>query len=145
MSSNGRHYPVKLDLQDVQFTREGPDVIICSSKPDQEGQRDKGSRSVRLRFKPCDPPLFRRFPGLTRDGRDYGRRYFPVKRAAHEAGLDPPRYTGHFLRAGLATSAAAVAGECNSTGKIVVRPVSKDDLWVSSRDPTTLSHASAIR
>jgi integrase len=30
-----------------------------------------------------------------------------VKRAAEAAGLDPTRYAGHSLRAGLATSAAA--------------------------------------
>ena len=32
---------------------------------------------------------------------------FIVKRAAQAAGLDPTRYGGHSLRAGLATSAAA--------------------------------------
>ena len=31
-----------------------------------------------------------------------------IKRAATRAGLDPTRYAGHSLRAGLATSAAAV-------------------------------------
>lgn len=33
-----------------------------------------------------------------------------VKRAASAAGLDPAIYSGHSLRAGLATSAAAAAG-----------------------------------
>ena len=34
-----------------------------------------------------------------------------VKRAAQLAGLDPARYAGHSLRAGLATSAAAAGVE----------------------------------
>jgi integrase len=33
-----------------------------------------------------------------------------VKRRAKAVGLDPARYAGHSLRAGLATSAAAAAG-----------------------------------
>jgi integrase len=43
-----------------------------------------------------------------------------VQRAAHAAGLDPARYAGHSLRAGLATSAAAAGASersrMNQTG-----------------------------
>lgn len=58
MSSNGRHYPVELDLQDVQFTREGPDITICSSKPDHEGQRQQVGTLTVQTLRPASFPAF---------------------------------------------------------------------------------------
>jgi site-specific recombinase XerD len=118
---------VALDIADVQIGREGATVTLRRSKTDQEGEGTKvgiprGQHAVTcpvralsawLEALPDDrAPIFRAVDraGRIRDtrlsDRDVAR---IVKRTALAAGLEPGRYAGHSLRAGLATS-AAVAG-----------------------------------
>lgn len=115
---------VALDVSDVAFTEDGVVITIRRSKTDQEGQ----GVTVGLPFgsSPLTCPartlkawlavskldagaLFRNFAphcgpmGERLDAADVAR---IVKRAAKAAGLDPTNYSGHSLRAGLATAAA---------------------------------------
>ncbi len=112
-----------LQVADVDFTDDGVVVALRRSKVDQEGRgvtvglpfgSDKSTCPVRtLRAwievaELADGPLFRALGrwgdirgGLC--GRDVAR---VVKAAASGAGLDPAKYSGHSLRAGLATTAA---------------------------------------
>jgi len=115
---------VALDVADVQQTRDGLVVTIGRSKTDQEG----AGRTVGIPYggypQSCpvralqdwlaaagiaQGPLFR---GLKNDGALLGRLSDKgvarvVQRRAAAVGLDPTRYAGHSLRAGLATAAAA--------------------------------------
>ncbi len=115
---------VALDVADVRQTRDGLVVTLRRSKTDQEG----ASRTVGIPYggypQSCpvralqdwlaaagiaEGPLFR---GLRNDGRLMGRLSDKgvarvVQRRAAAVGLDPARYGGHSLRAGLATAAAA--------------------------------------
>lgn len=116
---------VALDVDDVAETPEGLVVRVRRSKTDQEG----AGREVGIPYG-SDPatcpvralrawrelasldagPLFRPTDrhGRVRPTRLAGEAVADVvKRAARRAGLDPARYAGHSLRAGLATSAAA--------------------------------------
>ncbi len=116
---------VSLDVGDVQETREGLVATLRRSKTDQEGEGRRvgipyGSnpstcpvRSLRgwLEASGIEAgPLFR---GVDRHGRLLPNRLsdkavaLVVKRRAQGAGLDPSIYSGHSLRSGLATSAAA--------------------------------------
>lgn len=114
---------VALTLQDVEFVDEGVIISLRRSKTDQEGAGEKvgvpfGShrdtcpvRSLRAWIdaaKITEGPLFRSVSkhghiGGQLDGRDVARL---VKRRATAAGLDATRFSGHSLRAGLATAAA---------------------------------------
>lgn len=116
---------VALDVSDVEFTRDGLVVIIRRSKTDQEGQGRKvgipyGSRpdtcpvrAVQEWFAAAGITGGALFRSVNRHGRLQPGRLsdkavaLVVKRAAAAAGLDPARYAGHSLRAGLATAAAA--------------------------------------
>ena len=121
---------VGLDIKDVQAGHDGLTVHIRKSKTDQEGQ----GRKVGIPYgsHPHTCPVramaaWREKSGLTegssaaegalfravnRHGKMQPGRLSDravaliVKRAAEAAGLDPARYAGHSLRAGLATSAA---------------------------------------
>jgi integrase len=116
---------VGLDAGDVTFTEEGLVVTLRRSKTDQEGVGRKigvpyGAnpatcpiRALRAWLTAAgitEGPLFR---GLNRHGQILPGRLSDkavarvVKARAEQAGLDPARYSGHSLRAGLATSAAA--------------------------------------
>jgi integrase len=116
---------VSLDLADLEFSRAGLVITLRKSKTDQEGRSRRigipyGSaeatcpvRSLQAWLESAhiaDGPVFRaldRFqrvqPGRLSDA-SVAR---VVKRRAKAVGLDPTRYGGHSLRAGLATSAAA--------------------------------------
>ncbi len=115
---------VSLDVADLSFTSDGLEVTLKRSKTDQEGQGRRigipfGSsphtcpvRSLRAWLDGAgiaDGPVFR---DVSRRGRVGAVRLSDkavarlVKRAARAAGLDPARFSGHSLRAGLATSAA---------------------------------------
>ncbi|MFN3649728.1 MAG: site-specific integrase [Armatimonadota bacterium] len=115
---------VGLDRGDVELTRPGVTVTLRRSKTDQEGQGRKlgipyGSRPDTCPVRALlewlevsaivEGPLFRplnRHGGIL-EGRLSDKAIARVvKRAAEAAGLDPTRYSGHSLRAGLATSAA---------------------------------------
>jgi len=115
---------VALDVADVTWKMEGLEVIIRRGKTDQEGHGRKiglpyGStptscpvRALRAWLDAAgiaDGPIFR---GITRHGQLLPGRLSDkgvarvVKRAAAAAGFDPTIYSGHSLRAGLATAAA---------------------------------------
>lgn len=115
---------VSLNVEDITFTREGLIVTLRKSKTDQECTGRKvgisyGSnpdtcpvRSLQLWLEESDittGPLFR---SVNRHGNVQDSRLSDkavsliVKRCAESAGLDANNYSGHSLRAGLATSAA---------------------------------------
>jgi integrase len=116
---------VSLDVSDLEFTRAGLIVTLRKSNTDQEGKSRRlgipyGSseqtcpvRSLQAWLASArivDGPVFR---SLDRFQRVQPARLsdkavaLVVKRRAKAVGLDPARYAGHSLRAGLATSAAA--------------------------------------
>ena len=129
---------VALDAGDLERTREGLIVSIRRSKTDQEGQGRKlgipegtdpatcpirAIESWRAATKIESGPLFR---VMNRHGQVLPKRLsgegvaIVVKRYAGKLGYDPALFSGHSLRAGLATSAAAAGkGEraiMNQTG-----------------------------
>lgn len=123
---------ISLDMDDIQHVRQGIVVTLRRSKTDQSGVGRKiGVPFGRTRWCPVKHltdwlghagieggPLFR---GINRHGHVAEQRLsgeavsIIVKERAEEAGFDPDGYSGHSLRAGLATS-AAMAGA--STYKI---------------------------
>lgn len=115
---------VSLDVADIQFTNDGVIAWIRRSKTDQEGQgTTKGIpygstphtcpvRALRVWLDAAgmtDGPLFR---PIDRHGNVRSRRLTDhsvaqiVKQGAAAAGLNPKQFSGHSLRAGLATAAA---------------------------------------
>lgn len=113
---------VALDVEDLTFSARGVEVRIRRSKTDQEG----AGRTVAVPFglapETCPVRALRAWLdvagietgavlrslkdgriGARLEGRDVAR---IVKRAAERAGLDAAAFSGHSLRAGLATSAA---------------------------------------
>lgn len=116
---------VGLDLADLDFARDGLKVTLRRSKTDQEG----AGRLVGVPYgsnpETCpvrclqawmevagidQGPVFRAVSktGIVAEGRLTDRAVsLIVKERAKVAGLDPAKYAGHSLRAGLATSAAA--------------------------------------
>lgn len=120
---------VALDTTDVEITREGAIVTIRRSKTDQEGEGQKVGIPWGQSPETCPVtaltawlanlergcgPIFRSVDRFDRLGaarlsdRDVAR---IVKRTAAAAGLNPERFAGHSLRAGLATSAAMAGVE----------------------------------
>lgn len=120
---------VGLDMADVETVSQGLVVHIRRSKTDQEGHgravgipwgRHASTCPVRAYMAWLEAsgiasgPIFR---PIDRHGNVQPVRLSDravamiVKRAAEVAGLDPTRYSGHSLRAGLATSAAAAGVE----------------------------------
>jgi len=116
---------VGLDMADLIPREEGIAVTIRSSKTDQEGQGRQVALPNGRDPDTCpviavgtwidvaaisDGPLFR---PIDRHGNVSPTRLsdravsLVVKRAAERAGLDPTLYSGHSLRAGFATTAAA--------------------------------------
>jgi integrase len=129
---------IALDVEDLEETREGLIVNIRHSKTDQEGEGRKigipqGSDQATCPIWAVDEwlaaakidsgPLFR---VMNRHGQVLSKRLsgegvaIVVKRSVAELGYDPALFSGHSLRAGLATSAAAAGkGEraiMNQTG-----------------------------
>jgi site-specific recombinase XerD len=116
---------VALDVSDLTFTREGLTVALRRSKTDQEGAGTKKGIPYGSHAETCPiralhawleavsivtGPLFRPVNrhGQLQPGRLSDKAVaLVVKRAAERAGLDPDRYAGHSLRAGLVTAAAA--------------------------------------
>jgi integrase len=117
---------VSLDVADLDFTRAGLVVTLRKSKTDQEGKSRRLGipyassehtcpvRSLQAWLESArivDGPVFRSLDRFQRvqPGRLSDKAVALVeKRRANAVGLDPARYAGHSLRAGLATSAAAV-------------------------------------
>jgi site-specific recombinase XerD len=116
---------VGLDVADVQQTREGLILTIRRSKTDQEGEGHKIGIAAGQNPQTCPVlayqewlqvsgikrgPVFRPIDrhGNIREMRLSGKAVAgTVKSHVQRVGLDPLRYAGHSLRAGLATSAAA--------------------------------------
>jgi site-specific recombinase XerD len=115
---------VGLDVRDVHSGHDGLTIHIRKSKTDQEGQGRKVGIPYGSHPHTCpvraylawleksglaEGPLFR---SVNRHGQLQPARLSDravaliVKRAAEKAGLNPDKYAGHSLRAGLATSAA---------------------------------------
>ena len=114
---------VALDVPDLCFTADGLELWLGRSKTDQEGEgarvgvpfgSDRATcpvRALRAWLEDAvleDGAVFRSVSrhgrlGARLSDRDVAR---IVQRTALRAGLDPARYAGHSLRAGLATSAA---------------------------------------
>lgn len=115
---------VGLNIEDIEFTREGLIVHLRKSKTDQEGQgRDIG---IPYGSHPETCPVRALQDWVTTSGIEEGALFrsvnrhgqlqpgrlsdkavaLVVKRSAESAGLDASKYAGHSLRAGLATSAA---------------------------------------
>lgn len=145
---------VALDVSNVTETADGLVVVVRRSKTDQEGKTEsiglpygshaatcpvRAMRAWREASGVTDGALFRAVDrhgnvGERLGGAEVGR---VVKRAAARAGLDAARYSGHSLRAGLATSAAR-AGRSDraimrqgrwSSRAMVDRYVREADLW----------------
>lgn len=115
---------VALQIADIEFCGDGVKLTVRRSKTDQEGEGTV--KAIPYGKAPASCPVLALqayleaaaittgtvFRAVNRHGRvggalsgiDVAR---VVKRAAQAAGLDPARYSGHSLRAGLATSAAA--------------------------------------
>jgi site-specific recombinase XerD len=129
---------VALVVEDVEFVRNGLAITIRRSKTDQAGVGRKlgipfgskpatcAARSLRAWLDAAaitTGPLFRavdRHGHVAREALTGRAVADIVKRSAERAGLDPTRYAGHSLRAGLATSAAAAGASersiMNQTG-----------------------------
>ena len=115
---------VGLDVADVHAGHDGLTVTVRRSKTDQEGQGRRVGIPYGSHPHTCpvrshlawleksaltEGPLYRSVNrhGQLQSGRLSDRSVaLIVKRAAEKAGLDPAKYAGHSLRAGLATSAA---------------------------------------
>jgi integrase len=116
---------VGLDVADLEFGRDGLTVMLRRSKTDQEGQGRRigipyGSNPYTCPVRTLQEwleisaiitgPLFR---SINRHGKAQTARLSPVdvarvvKKLVRRTGLDPAKYSGHSLRAGHATSAAA--------------------------------------
>lgn len=123
---------VTLRVQDIEFVSEGMKIRLAKRKTDQDGNGTWIGVPFGLTFSTCpvralqqwlqllpakitSDPLFQsisksgRVSGRGLDGRDIAR---IVRAIVINAGLNPMAYSGHSLRAGFATSAAAYgAGE----------------------------------
>lgn len=114
---------VALNVEDVQVTGDGLVITLRRSKTDQEGEGRKLGLPFGSNPETCPVRALRAwqeasgieggalFRSITRHGRIGGRLSgyavaLIVKRHAGAAGLEQASYSGHSLRAGLATSAA---------------------------------------
>jgi site-specific recombinase XerD len=115
---------VSLDVADLEFSQAGLIVMLRKSKTDQEGKSRRLGIPCGSREDTCPVRAVRKwleagrighgavFRSLDRFQRVQNKRLSAervaliVKRRAKAVGLDPKRYAGHSLRAGLATSAA---------------------------------------
>lgn len=113
---------VSLNVEDIEFCRDGYYVYLRRSKTDNYGEGRKiaipyGSSPVTcpvramddwlLESKLTDGPLF---PSITRHGKVQKRMTAQsvaliIKKLAEKLGLDPNKYSGHSLRAGFVTTA----------------------------------------
>jgi site-specific recombinase XerD len=116
---------VALDVADIVDTKEGLELTLRRSKTDQEGAGMVVAVPYGSHPETCPVRALRTWltlSGLTegplwrevdRHGNLAADRLHPdsvgrtIKRACVLAGLDPARYSGHSLRSGMATSAAA--------------------------------------
>lgn len=118
---------VALDAEDLEWGTRGVVITIRRSKTDQEGagrrvaipfgsDRTCPVRALRAWLEAAEITAGAIFHSIDRFGNVLGRLTAQsvaliVKRYAEAVGLDPARYAGHSLRAGLCTSAAAAGIE----------------------------------
>jgi len=120
---------VSLSIEDVEFVEDGATVLLRRSKTDQEGKGRKRALPYGSHPETCpvrnlkrwldlleesgkevEGPIFRPIDrhGNVGDGALSDRSVCEVvKKRAQAAGLNRDRYSGHSLRAGLATAASA--------------------------------------
>ena len=116
--------PVALDVKHLTSKPEGLQVLIASSKTDQEGQGQVVAIPAVAGSPYCPVravsdwltaaaiekgPVFRRVlrgDGVSKDRLGDRSVALVLKRLASMVGLDPSRYAGHSLRSGFLTSAA---------------------------------------
>ncbi len=114
-----------LRIEDVEFVEDGATVLLRRSKTDQEGKGHKRALPYGSHPETCpvrnlrrwlevlgenEGPIFRpidRHGNLRRTALSDRSVCEVVKRRAQAAGLNRDRYSGHSLRAGLATAASA--------------------------------------
>lgn len=143
-----------LDLADVKETEQGLEATIRTSKTDPEGTgrlvgvpygSDRFTcpvRAVQTWLRARGPREGALFVQITRGGQQADRMSpravgESVKRACARAGLDPARYGGHSLRAGLCTAAAQAGKSAASimaqtghrSAAMVMRYVRAAGLW----------------
>lgn len=114
-----------LCIEDVEFVEDGATVLLRRSKTDQEGRGRKRALPYGSHPETCPVRNLRRWLEVL--GAEEGPLFRPidrhgnmkysalsdrsvcetVKKRAQAAGLDRDRYSGHSLRAGLATAASA--------------------------------------
>ncbi len=104
---------VSLDVADLAFGERGMTVTLRRSKGDQEGEGAKKGIPFGRHALTCPVSAVRAYMDMSHFTE--GPLFRPVNRhgqvAALAAGLDPEKYAGHSLRAGLATAAAGGAQE----------------------------------
>ena len=146
---------VALDLEDVEFVPQGVVLHLRRSKTDQHGKGEliaihRGTNSefcavtalerwIDLRGRKSGP-LFTR---LHKGGRMTDERLRPqavslvLKRAVEASGLNPDTFSGHSLRAGLATSAALAGADLKDimaqprhrSHDIALRYIRRAEIW----------------
>jgi integrase len=125
---------IALDVADLTFTPEGMEVLIRRSKTDQEAHGRKLGIPCGAHPETCPVRCTRAwlelsgigegavFREVTRHGR-LGNRLCGrsiakiIKRRVEQAGLDPAKFSGHSLRAGLVTAAARARKSIESIQK----------------------------
>ena len=118
---------IGLNFENIEFAKEGLIVTLSRSKTDQEGQGTKKGipfgnfddtcpvSALQEWLKTSDITTGAIFRGIDRHGNISEKRLTSkavsliIKRIAKKVGLDPEKYAGHSLRAGLATQ-ASIAG-----------------------------------
>ena len=126
---------VSLDVADLAFTQDGLVVKLRRSKTDQEGRCE--TKGIPYGSNPATCPVRAVRAWLDTTELTHGALFRPIdrwgnisparlsdravtlviKRAAERAGLDPIAFSGHSLRAGLATAAAAAGAAYHSIKK----------------------------
>ena len=108
---------VALEIDDIEFVREGVKIFVKRSKTDQSGE---GMTKAIPSF---DSTLYcpvLHLQDWMAEGKSINRKIFPIsdksvaliiKKYANLAGLDGSRYAGHSLRSGFATSTAESGAE----------------------------------
>ena len=108
---------VALEIDDIEFVREGVKIFVKRSKTDQSGE---GMTKAIPSF---DSTLYcpvLHLQDWMAKGKSINRKIFPIsdksvaliiKKYANLAGLDESRYAGHSLRSGFATSTAEAGAE----------------------------------
>ena len=108
---------VALEIDDIEFVREGVKIFVKRSKTDQSGEGM--TKAIPSFDSTLYCPVLHLQDWMTK-GKSINRKIFPIsdksvaliiKKYANLAGLDGSRYAGHSLRSGFATSTAESGAE----------------------------------